>query len=61
MMRADDSLPTKLTCGVKGSHMTTIDVEGEVWTTALPQPTSTPAMARTIGERLLISRGPMMS
>jgi hypothetical protein len=23
MMQADDSLPTRLTCGVEGSHMTT--------------------------------------
>jgi hypothetical protein len=49
MMQADDSLPTRLTYGVKGSGMTTRDVEGEVWTSALPQPTSTPTVARTIG------------
>jgi hypothetical protein len=45
MMQVDDSLPTRLTCGVNGSHMTTIDVEGEVWSVALPQPTRTPTMA----------------
>jgi hypothetical protein len=49
MMQADDSLPTRLTYGVKGSHMTTREVEGEVWTTTLPQPTSTPTVARTVG------------
>jgi hypothetical protein len=49
MMQGDDSLPTRLTYGVKGSHMTTREVEGEVWTTALPQPTSTPIVARTVG------------
>jgi hypothetical protein len=49
MMQANDSLPTRLTCGVKGSRMPTRDVEGEVWTIALPQPTSTPAVARTVG------------
>jgi hypothetical protein len=30
MMHADDSLPTRLTCGVEGSRTTTRDVEGEV-------------------------------
>jgi hypothetical protein len=45
MMQVDDILPTRLTYGVKGSHTTTRDVEGEVWTPALPQPTSTPAVA----------------
>jgi hypothetical protein len=49
MMQVDDSLPTRLTYGVKGSHMTTRDVEGEVWTAVLPQPTSTPIVARTVG------------
>jgi hypothetical protein len=49
MMQADDSLPTRLTCGVKGLRMTTIDVEGKAWTAALPQPTSTPDVARTVG------------
>jgi hypothetical protein len=45
MMQANDSLPTRLTYRVKGSHMTTIDVEGEVWIVALPQPTSTRVVA----------------
>jgi hypothetical protein len=49
MMQDDNSLPTKLTCGLEGSRMTTKDVEGEVWTSSLPQPTSTPIMAQTIG------------
>jgi hypothetical protein len=49
MMQADDSLSTRLTCGVEGSRTTTRDVEGEVWTTTLPQPTSTPVVARTVG------------
>ena len=49
MMQADDSLPTRLTCGVEGSHMTTIDVEREVWKTNLTHPTSTLAVARTVG------------
>ena len=31
MMQDDDSLPTRLTCGVEGSRMTTRDFEGEVW------------------------------
>jgi hypothetical protein len=30
-MQDDDSLSTKLTFGVKGSHTTTRDIEGEVW------------------------------
>jgi len=30
-MQADDSLPTRLTSGVKGSCTTTRDIEGEVW------------------------------
>jgi hypothetical protein len=49
MMQADDSLLTRLTYGVNGSHMTTREVEGEVWTTTLPQPTCTPAMAQNVG------------
>jgi hypothetical protein len=49
MMEADDSLMTRLTCGVEGSRTTTKDVEGEVWTVALPQPTSTSIVARTVG------------
>jgi hypothetical protein len=49
MMQADDSLPTRLTYGVKGPHKISREVEGEVWTTALPQPISTPVVARTIG------------
>jgi hypothetical protein len=49
MMQANDSLPTRLTRGVEGSRMTTIDIEGEVWTTALPQPTRTPIVAQTVG------------
>ena len=49
MMQADDSLPTRLTYGVKGPHTISIEVEGEVWTTALPQPTSTLVVARTVG------------
>ena len=49
MMQADDSLPTKLTYEVKGPHMTSREVEGEVWTKNLPQPTSTLTMARDVG------------
>jgi hypothetical protein len=49
MMQADDRLPTRLTYGVKGSHTTTREVEGEVWTAGLPQPTRTPIVARTVG------------
>ena len=49
MMQVDDSLPTRLTCGVKGSCMTTKEIEGEVWKTALPQPTITPVMAQNVG------------
>jgi hypothetical protein len=49
MMQADDSLPTGLTYGVEGPHMRSREIEGEVWTAALPQPTSTPAVARTVG------------
>jgi hypothetical protein len=49
MMWVDDSLSTRLTCGVEGSRMTSIDVEGEVWIEALPQPTNTPTVALTIG------------
>jgi len=49
MMQAHDSLLTRLTCGVEGSHTTTRDVEGEVWKVALPQPTSTHVMARIVG------------
>jgi len=50
-MQADGSLSTVLTYGVKGPHTREPEreFEGEVWTTALPQPTSTLAMARTIG------------
>jgi hypothetical protein len=29
MMQADNILSTRLTCGVKGSHTTTRDVEGD--------------------------------
>jgi hypothetical protein len=36
MMQADDSLSTKRTCGVEESRTTTRDIEGEVWTEALP-------------------------
>ena len=39
MMQANDSLLTRLTCGVEGSCTTTRDIEGEVWTTTLPYPT----------------------
>jgi hypothetical protein len=60
MMQADDSLPTRLTYGVKGPHMISREVEGEVWTVALPQPTSTPTVARTVGYRLPSSRGSTM-
>ena len=49
MMQADDSLLTRLTYGVKGTHTSSREVEGEGWTSALPPPTSTPAMARTLG------------
>jgi hypothetical protein len=49
MMEADDSLLTRLTYGVKGPHMITIEVEGEVWIESLSQATSTPAVARTVG------------
>ena len=49
MMQTDDSLPTRLTYGVKGPHTISREIEGEVWTTALPQPTNTPAVARTVG------------
>jgi hypothetical protein len=49
MMQADDSLLTRLTYGVKGPHTITIEVEGEVWIEALPQATSTPTVARTVG------------
>ena len=49
MMQADDSLPTRLPYGVKGPHMSSREIEREVWTIALPQPTSTPAVARTVG------------
>jgi hypothetical protein len=49
MMQVDDSLPVGLTCGVEGSRMTTVYFEGEVWTTALPQPTSTLVVDRTVG------------
>jgi hypothetical protein len=49
MMQVDDGLSNRLTCGLEGLRTTTRDVEGEVWTTTLPQPTSTLAMTRTIG------------
>jgi hypothetical protein len=49
MMQANDNLPTRLTYGVKRSRTTTRDVEGEVLIAALPQPTSTPAVGRTVG------------
>jgi hypothetical protein len=49
MMHVDDILPTRLTCGVEGPRTTTRDVEGEVWTTTLPQPTSTPTVTQTVG------------
>ena len=49
MMQVDDSLSTRLTCGVKGSCTTTRYVEGEVWKISLPWPTSTPTVARTVG------------
>jgi hypothetical protein len=49
MMQFCDNLQTRLTCGVEGSRTTTRDIEGEVWTTALPQPTNTPVVARTVG------------
>jgi hypothetical protein len=49
MIQPNDSLPTRLTCGVEGSRRTTRDVEGEVWTTTLPQPTCTLVVARTVG------------
>jgi hypothetical protein len=47
--RLQAKFKTILTYGVKGSHMTTRDVEGEVWTTSLPQPTNTPVVALTVG------------
>jgi hypothetical protein len=49
MMKPDDSLLTRLTCGVEGSHMTIREFEGEVWTIVLPQPTSIVVMAWTVG------------
>ena len=49
MMQDDDRFLTRLTYGVKGPHMISREVEGEVWTAALSQPTSTPAVARIIG------------
>ena len=45
MMQAENSLPNGLTCGVEGSCMTTRYVEGEVWTTTLPQLTITLVVA----------------
>ena len=36
MMQADDSLPTRLTYGVKGPHTSSREIEGEVWTATLP-------------------------
>jgi hypothetical protein len=48
VMQADDRLPTRITCGAEGPCMTTRYIEGEVWKTTLPQPTSTPTLARTI-------------
>jgi hypothetical protein len=47
--KADDRFPIILTFGVEGSCMTTRFIEGEVWQQALPQPTSTPIVARTVG------------
>jgi hypothetical protein len=49
VMQVDDSLPTRLTYGVKGPHMICREVEGEGWTTALPPPASTTVVARTVG------------
>ena len=49
MMHVDDNLPTRLTYGVKGPHIISRGVEGEAWTTDLPQPTSTLVVALTIG------------
>jgi hypothetical protein len=50
MMQDDDSLLTRLTCGVEGSCTITRDIEGEVWITTLPQPTSTPIVAQIVGQ-----------
>jgi hypothetical protein len=49
MMQVDDSFPTRIACGVEGSCMTTRDVEGEVRTKTLPQPTHIPIVALTVG------------
>ena len=49
MMQADDSLPTRLTYGVKGPHTIFREVEGQGWTTTLPPPTSTVVVDRTVG------------
>jgi hypothetical protein len=49
MMQADDILPTKLTYGVKGPHTVSREVEGEGSIAALPPPTSTVVVARTVG------------
>jgi hypothetical protein len=49
MMQADDSLQNELTYGVKGPHTISKEVEGEGWTAALPTPTSTLDVARTVG------------
>jgi hypothetical protein len=57
-MQDNDSLPTKVTYGVKGPHTITREVEGEVWTKALPHPTSTPAVARTVGNDYLVREDP---
>ena len=58
MMQADDSLSTRLTYGVKGPHTISREVEGEGWTAALPPPTSTPAVARTVGNDYLVREDP---
>jgi hypothetical protein len=49
MIQIDDSLSMRITCGVEGSHMTTKDVEGEVWKTSLPQPTIPPFVDQNVG------------
>ena len=49
MMQVDDRFSTRIACGVEGSRMTTRDIEGEVWTKTLPQPTHTPVVALTVG------------
>jgi hypothetical protein len=49
MMQVDDSFLTRIACGVEGSCMTTKDVEGEVYTKSLPQPTHIPVVDLTVG------------